>query len=105
MFPFMLFLIKKITKFSIETLGFYFENDFLWMEKGVLISNMDGTALYEAVAAIYISQCVGMDLTIGQVILVRRVISLLCFVARRCTFRNVFCCWKDFFPLSLSLKN
>lgn len=32
---------------------------------------MDGTALYEAVAAIYISQCVGQDLSIGQVILVR----------------------------------
>ncbi|GMT35109.1 hypothetical protein PFISCL1PPCAC_26406 [Pristionchus fissidentatus] len=32
--------------------------------------NMDGTALYEAVAAIYISQCVGRDLSIGQVILV-----------------------------------
>ncbi|KJH41846.1 excitatory amino acid transporter 1 family protein [Dictyocaulus viviparus] len=32
--------------------------------------NMDGTALYEAVAAIYISQCVGLDLTIGQIILV-----------------------------------
>lgn len=32
---------------------------------------MDGTALYEAVAAIYISQCVGMDLSLGQIILVR----------------------------------
>ncbi|PAV91110.1 hypothetical protein WR25_02812 [Diploscapter pachys] len=32
--------------------------------------NMDGTALYEAVAAIYISQCYGQDLSIGQVILV-----------------------------------
>ncbi|PIC18729.1 hypothetical protein L5515_018039 [Caenorhabditis briggsae] len=32
--------------------------------------NMDGTALYEAVAAIYISQCVGNDLSIGEVILV-----------------------------------
>ncbi|KAJ1365317.1 putative sodium-dependent excitatory amino acid transporter glt-4 [Parelaphostrongylus tenuis] len=32
--------------------------------------NMDGTALYEAVAAIYISQCVGLDLSMGQVILV-----------------------------------
>ncbi|VDM80884.1 unnamed protein product [Strongylus vulgaris] len=31
---------------------------------------MDGTALYEAVAAIYISQCVGMDLSLGQIILV-----------------------------------
>ena len=30
---------------------------------------MDGTALYEAVAAIYISQCVGQELTIGQLIL------------------------------------
>uniref|UniRef100_A0A1I7TJ59 Amino acid transporter n=1 Tax=Caenorhabditis tropicalis TaxID=1561998 RepID=A0A1I7TJ59_9PELO len=32
--------------------------------------NMDGTALYEAVAAIYISQCVGNDLSLGEVILV-----------------------------------
>ncbi|CAD6185419.1 unnamed protein product [Caenorhabditis auriculariae] len=32
--------------------------------------NMDGTALYEAVAALYISQCVGQDLSLGQVILV-----------------------------------
>ncbi|KAK6062291.1 transporter, dicarboxylate/amino acid:cation Na+/H+ symporter family protein [Cooperia oncophora] len=32
--------------------------------------NMDGTALYEAVAAIYISQCVGLELTLGQIILV-----------------------------------
>ncbi|KAK6032803.1 excitatory amino acid transporter 1 family protein [Ostertagia ostertagi] len=32
--------------------------------------NMDGTALYEAVAAIYISQCVGLDLSLGQIILV-----------------------------------
>ncbi|KIH60476.1 hypothetical protein ANCDUO_09275 [Ancylostoma duodenale] len=31
---------------------------------------MDGTALYEAVAAIYISQCVGLDLSLGQIILV-----------------------------------
>lgn len=31
---------------------------------------MDGTALYEAVAAIYISQCVGQDLSIGNIILV-----------------------------------
>ncbi|EPB80837.1 hypothetical protein ANCCEY_00039 [Ancylostoma ceylanicum] len=33
---------------------------------------MDGTALYEAVAAIYISQCVGLDLSLGQIILVRK---------------------------------
>lgn len=31
---------------------------------------MDGTALYEAVAAIYISQCVGQTLSLGEVILV-----------------------------------
>lgn len=31
---------------------------------------MDGTALYEAVAAIYISQCVGQDLSIGSIIIV-----------------------------------
>ena len=33
--------------------------------------NMDGTALYEAVAAIYISQSLNMTLSFGQVILVR----------------------------------
>ncbi|CCD72844.1 Putative sodium-dependent excitatory amino acid transporter glt-4 [Caenorhabditis elegans] len=32
--------------------------------------NMDGTALYEAVAAIYISQCYGNDLSLGEVVLV-----------------------------------
>ena len=32
---------------------------------------MDGTALYEAVAAIYISQSIGESMTIGRVILVR----------------------------------
>ncbi|CAJ0583690.1 unnamed protein product, partial [Mesorhabditis spiculigera] len=32
--------------------------------------NMDGTALYEAVAAIYIAQCVGLNLSLGQIILV-----------------------------------
>ena len=32
---------------------------------------MDGTALYEAVAAIYIAQCYGKDLSLGEVILVR----------------------------------
>lgn len=30
---------------------------------------MDGTALYEAVAAIYISQCADKNLTAGQLIL------------------------------------
>ena len=39
---------------------------------------MDGTALYEAVAAIYISQCYGLDLSIGQVILVRLVPKIFC---------------------------
>ncbi|CAB3399412.1 unnamed protein product [Caenorhabditis bovis] len=38
--------------------------------------NMDGTALYEAVAAIYISQCVGNDLSLGQVILVSMTATL-----------------------------
>uniref|UniRef100_A0A915K3V8 Amino acid transporter n=1 Tax=Romanomermis culicivorax TaxID=13658 RepID=A0A915K3V8_ROMCU len=32
--------------------------------------NMNGTALYEAVASIYIAQCLGADLTIGNVIII-----------------------------------
>ncbi len=31
---------------------------------------MDGTALYEAVAAIYISQAIGHDLNLGRVIMI-----------------------------------
>lgn len=33
--------------------------------------NMDGTALYEAVAAIYIAQTIGEPMTIGRIILIR----------------------------------
>jgi hypothetical protein len=36
--------------------------------------NMDGTALYEAVAAIYIAQTIGQTLNIGQVILIRLIL-------------------------------
>lgn len=35
------------------------------------IRNMDGTALYEAVAALYIAQTVGVEMSIGSLILVR----------------------------------
>lgn len=37
--------------------------------------NMDGTALYEAVAAIYIAQTIGQTLNIGQVILIRLIFN------------------------------
>ena len=33
--------------------------------------NMDGTALYEAIAAIYIAQAEGMSLSFGDYILIR----------------------------------
>lgn len=33
--------------------------------------NMDGTALYEAVAAIFIAQHLGITLSVGEVIVVR----------------------------------
>ena len=33
--------------------------------------NMDGTALYEAVAAIFIAQSEGLDLTVGDYLIIR----------------------------------
>ena len=36
--------------------------------------NMDGTALYEAVAPIFIAQMNGIDLSFGQIITIRLVI-------------------------------
>lgn len=38
--------------------------------------NMDGTALYEAVAAIFIAQHLGITLSIGEVIVVRYVLII-----------------------------
>ena len=38
--------------------------------------NLDGTALYEAVAAIFIAQKVGANLSLGQVLTVRSVAHL-----------------------------
>ena len=39
--------------------------------------NMDGTALYEAVAAIFIAQANGIILDFGQIVTVRLVVLLL----------------------------
>lgn len=39
--------------------------------------NMDGTALYEAVAAIFIAQLRGIELSFGKIAAVRYVISLI----------------------------
>ena len=44
--------------------------------------NMDGTALYEAVAAIFIAQMNGVDLNLGQVITVRYVQIVPCLQLR-----------------------
>lgn len=40
--------------------------------------NMDGTALYEAVAAIFIAQMNGINLDWGQIVTVRYKFSLIC---------------------------
>lgn len=42
--------------------------------------NMDGTALYEAVAAIFIAQLKGMELSFGQIAAVRYVILLFYYL-------------------------
>lgn len=41
--------------------------------------NMDGTALYEAVAAIFIAQLRGIDLSFGQIAAVRYFMSLILY--------------------------
>ncbi len=51
-----------------------------------LSRNMDGTALYEAVAAIYIAQTVGHPMTFGDVVLVRS--APIC-VARIVAFESI----------------
>ena len=51
--------------------------------------NMDGTALYEAVAAIFIAQMNGIYLDVGQIITVRLLFSAILIARMKGIYRDV----------------